>query len=391
MARSGPVPFALLVAAACLSAIGARAIDPLLSVLAEDFHSSIAAVSVVIAAFTLPYGAVQVVIGPLADRWGKLRVMAGITLAFGLAMAACALAATLWQLSALRALTGAAAAGLVPLSLAYVGDALPYEQRQIAMSRISAGYILGQMLAGPVAGVFGDTLGWRGVFLAVGGVGLLMFGVLAWRACLVQDAPVRRQMGWARYRRLAGRPEARVLLLASMVEGVVFAGSFPFIAPFLRAGWDLSASTVGLVLACFGVGGLAYAAVARRMVPVLGERGLVLLGGALLTAGMGGAASLPSWGPCPVLEVMLGFGYMTAHGVLLARATELLPEARSTAMSVFALMLFIGQSLGAVGLGEAVGLIGYRNALSLVAIGMAAMTLWLTWIVRAPAQQTLRA
>ena len=46
-------------------------------------------------------------------------------------------------------------------------------------------------------------------------------------------------------------------------------------------------------------------------------------------------------------------------------------DARSTAMSVFALMLFIGQSLGAVGLGGAVDMIGYRNTLSVVAIGMA--------------------
>ena len=45
-----------------------------------------------------------------------------------------------WWLYVLRFATGAAAAGVIPIALAYVGDAVPYHERQAALGRIiSAG------------------------------------------------------------------------------------------------------------------------------------------------------------------------------------------------------------------------------------------------------------
>jgi predicted MFS family arabinose efflux permease len=379
------ISFLVLTAAAFLSSVGARVTDPLLAVLADQFHSSIGAVSGVLAAFTLPYGAMQLLIGPLGDRWGKLRMMAATTLAFGLAMLGCAFAASLDQLVVLRMLTGAAASGLIPLSLALIGDRLPYHQRQIAISRVAAGFTLGQMMAGPLGGVFGDTLGWRGVFLALGFASLVVFALLARQAARQGEPRRAHRFDLAQYRLLAARPAARILLLASLVEGALFAGSFPFVAPYLRFHWGLSNTAVGLLLAWFGAGGLLYAGVAKRLVPALGERRLVMLGGALVCAGLLGTAQAGHWQMVAVYEAILGFGYFTAHGVLLARATELLPHARSTAVSIFALMLFLGQSAGALGLGSAVELIGYRTALFGIGCGAALLTLWLAWIVRSPA------
>ena len=60
--------------------MGIRATDALLPVIADDFRVSVAAAGITVAAFTLPYGLMQIVFGPLGDRFGKMRVI-GLALA----------------------------------------------------------------------------------------------------------------------------------------------------------------------------------------------------------------------------------------------------------------------------------------------------------------------
>jgi predicted MFS family arabinose efflux permease len=48
-----------------------------------------------------------------------------------------------------------------------------------------------------------------------------------------------------------------------------------------------------------------------------------------------------------VAIAMLGLGYIALHTTLQTRATELAPEARGTAIALFALFLFLGGALGA--------------------------------------------
>ena len=54
----------------------ARVIDPLLHVIARDFHTTPPSAAIVISSYALPYGLFQLFYGPLGDRIGKLRVMA---------------------------------------------------------------------------------------------------------------------------------------------------------------------------------------------------------------------------------------------------------------------------------------------------------------------------
>jgi MFS family permease len=113
------LPLGLLAAAAFLSSGGARVIDPLLHAIATDFATTVPAVSIVVAAFTLPYGLCQILLGPLGDRIGKLRVILGALVAYAVATGACALAADLPMLTLLRVAAGAASAAVIPLGMAY--------------------------------------------------------------------------------------------------------------------------------------------------------------------------------------------------------------------------------------------------------------------------------
>jgi len=113
----------------------ARVIDPLLHVVATDFHTSPPNAAIVISSYALPYGLFQLFYGPLGDRVGQLRVMATVMALFAVGTLACAIVPNLWTFIALRLLTGVVAAGSIPLAISYIGDKFPYESRQTALGR----------------------------------------------------------------------------------------------------------------------------------------------------------------------------------------------------------------------------------------------------------------
>lgn len=385
IAERAAIPMTLLAAAGFLSSAGARIIDPLLDVIAGDFHVSVPTVSVIVAAFTLPYGLNQLLLGPIGDRFGKLRVMMAALVGYALATAGCAMASSLSALTVMRMMAGASSAGLIPVCLAYIGDSVPYEDRQVTLSRFLTGVVLAQMLAGPVGGLFGQSLGWRGVFLLLSCAGFAAAALLAAR---IGALPDRRRSGAtfraAPYLALARHPGARRLLLATLVEGALMAGSFPFLAPYLHDLFGLSYLQVGLMLSCFGLGAFAYTRGVRPLLERFGEAGLVLLGAAIMAAAILLASASHAWQVFPLVEALAGLGYFMLHAVLQARATELLPELRATAVSSFVFMLFLGQGAGALAMGLGIAALGYRGAFQVQAAGIVLLGMYLAALMRRP-------
>jgi predicted MFS family arabinose efflux permease len=82
-----------------------------------------------------------------------------------------------------------------------------------------------------------------------------------------------------------------------------------------------------------------------------GEGNLLVLGGTGVAAGLSGMALAPNWPVAAAVQILIGLTFYMFHGVLQARATEALPEARGAAVSAFALALFMGQGAGALAFG----------------------------------------
>ena len=377
MAAPG-LPIVLLAAAGFLGSAGTRIVDSILHPIATDFAVAVPDLWVVIAAFSLPYGLAQIVLGPVGDRFGKLRVILGALVLYALFTGACALAVDLMSLTVLRACAGAASAGLIPVSMAYIGDAVSYDRRQVTLSRFLTGTVLAQTLAGPLGGVFGEYLGWRGVFLVLSGLAVALSISFAWRISVLPDRrSAGRMIDPANYLAMARRPIARFILLAATLDGAVLGGCFPFVAPYLHEHFGLNYAHVGLVLACFGLGAYGYTLFARNLLAALGESGMVGAGGLLMASGLVGAVFAPAWFWFVPVELMLGLGFFTLHGVLQARATEMLPKARGTAVATFACVLFIGQSLGALLIGGGIARLGYARAFLLDAAAILLLGCWL--------------
>lgn len=361
-------------------------IDPVLHLIATDFATSVARASGLVAAFALPYGLMQIVFGPVGDRFGKLPVLGAALAAFAVTCSACALAGSLAMLEVLRALSGAAAAGIIPVCLAYIGDHTPYATRQATIAKFLTGIVLAQVLAAPLGGVVGDTAGWRPLFLIMGGASALV-AVLLWRTR--GQAPERTtgtgRLSLAPYARVLGRPAGRFIAIAAMADGASLFGPTPFLGAHLHESFGLSYAAAGLVLALVGVGSFIYTRAAPRLLAALGERGLVTVGGLAIATAYVLIGIVPTWPWAAVLIATLGLAFFMLHGTMQVRATEAAPDARTTAVALFASMLFLGQAAGALALGAMIGAFGYAAGFGAAAGAVLALTLWLRRRLSIPA------
>lgn len=375
--QSNRASLVVLGAAALLVSADARVVDPLLKVFGAEFRVSDQMAGWLATAYAIPYGLCQLLFGTLGDRFGKLNVLAAALLCFAVGTAACAFVPGFHVLLALRFATGVAAAAVIPLSLSYIGDTVPLAERQIALGRFMSSLMLGQIVAASLGGEFGESLGWRNLFLILGGAALLATA-LVWRESRrYPQTRSDRVLAWAPYQRLLQTPMAARVLGAVFVEGTFVFGSLAYLAASMRDRFPfLSFRLIGLMLACYGVGGILYSLAVRRLVPVLGERGIVLLGGSVLTAACLVHAWMPMWHLFPIAMVLFGLGYVTLHGTLQTRATELDPAARATAVSLFAFTFFLGQGSGPLVIGALKAAGGPGVAFGTAAIGIGLLTLY---------------
>jgi predicted MFS family arabinose efflux permease len=373
-------PIVLLSAAAFASAATMRVADPLVPQVAQELAVTPGSAGIMVTAFALAYGSCQLVWGPLGDRLGKFALVTVMTLLSALTVGLAGLADGIGTLGLARLLSGATAAALIPLSMAFIGDHVAYSERQAAIARYLSGQILGLVSGQVLGGLIGDSLGWRAVFLVLAAVylavGLLLLA--EWRGGRLPAVPAapRRRLRDGLLD-LARHPWARVVLLVVLLEGGVFFGTFAYIGAHLRATFDLAYSEIGLLLGGFGLGGLVFALTVRRLVARLGEHGLATIGGALIALGFPLLAITPApWAVAPVVAV-IGLGFYMLHNTLQTHATQMAPEARGLAVAVFASSFFLGQAAGAWLVGRIGDRLGFARML--IAAGPLLLTLALAF------------
>ena len=137
-------------------------VSPLLPSMARAFSVDPARAGVLIVAYMLPFGLFQLLYGPLADRFGKLRVVTISLALFTLATGLCATAVGLVDLTTYRALTGVFAAATMPVSLALIGDLVPMQDRQKAIASFMGIAFLGQATSMTIGGTIAAVSSWRG-------------------------------------------------------------------------------------------------------------------------------------------------------------------------------------------------------------------------------------
>ena len=383
---AAPVPpgsIASLALAAFCSGMSLRVNDALLPRLAAEFAVSLAEAAQVIGFFAVAYGAAQLFFGPLGDRFGKYRVVAWACLACALASALCGLASGFTLLRLARVAAGICAAAIIPLSMAWIGDVIAYEQRQPVLARFLIGQILGLSAGVWLGGFAADHLSWRAPYwllaLLFSGVGAVL---LALQRRLPEAARAMRHGSGSPLARIVsdfahvlGIAWARRVLACVFLEGLLLYGPFAFIASHLHGRFGVSLSTAGSLVMLFGFGGFVYALASHRLVSLLGEIGLIRWGGAVLAGSLLLIAFAPAWGWAIPGCLGAGLGFYMLHNTLQVNATQMAPERRGPAVSAFAACFFLGQSAGVSLAGALVERAGTAPAIGLGAAGLVGVAL----------------
>ena len=381
---SSPRPQGLwLISLAAFSSMASmRVCDPMLVALSAEFQVSVGEASRVVSAFAVAYGCLQLFYGPLGDRIDKLRVINAAVLACAVFSAITAMASDFHWLVVARTLMGASAAGIIPLSMAWLGDQVSYEHRQETLAKLMSATVTGMMAGQWFGGWAAESLGWRSAFVVLSCMFATACALLFVRMGGQRHAVSVSAEGSDWQQALSGLALLRVarvrwVLTVTCIEGALAFGTLAFVPSQLVQHFGLSASLAGALMALYGLGGLGYSQMARRWLGWFGERGLARLGSSLVGVGL----LLLAWTQHVAFAALgctaAGLGFYMLHNTLQTQATQMAPHARGSAVTLFACMLFFGQSTGVVLTAQTVDNGGLDWAYTACALGI----VLLGWVI----------
>src|SRR6202158_2286519 len=120
--------------------------------------------SILFALFLVGWG-LSFIWGPLADRFGRTRVLAATVFAYALFTGAAAWSQNVWELALFRLLAGIGIGGEWALAGTYVAEAWPEDRRKMGAGYLQTGYYFGFFLAAALNYTVGAHFGWRAMFL----------------------------------------------------------------------------------------------------------------------------------------------------------------------------------------------------------------------------------
>ena len=355
----------LLQAATATSSFDRFVVGPLLVSIAADFGVSLASAAAVASLYFLLYGLSQPVWGLCSDRFGRVRTIRTTLAAACLFGLLSSVAPTLELLVLCRALTGACIAAAVPSALVYVGDVVPFARRQAVLTDLNAASALGITGALGLGGVLAATVGWRAAFL----LPALLAGALTAVLGRLPEPP--RAAGHQGGLRVALRSTwGRRVLLLSLVEGAALLGLITYLAPAVESR-GTSATEAGGLVALYGVGLLMTSRVVKRLAGRVRPAAFLAAGSAALVLAYTAVAVSQAPALVAVAALVVGAGWASMHSTMQAWATEVVPEARATMVSLFAASLFVGSGVATAVLAPLAGELRWE-ALFAVGIGLSA-------------------
>ena len=320
----------------------------LLPLISGDFGVTVSAASWTVSAATGALALFVLPMSALSERFGRRTVMTaslGIAVTVGLLVP---FAPSVGTLIALRAVQGAALAGLPASATAYLAEEVRPKALITAIGLFVAGNSVGGMSGRVITGWVAQEWGWR---VAVGTIGLVAVAcAVAFR--LLLPAPKHFQAGSLRPRVLArtvrahlSNPLLRRLYAIGALFMTVFGAVYTVIGYRLTdAPFSLPQGIIGSIFLVYLVGTVSASA-AGRLVGRLGRRGSLYLAGGTTTAGL-----LLSPADSLVL-VLLGLvlitaGFFAGHAVASSSVSHTAKEGRAQASALYQSAYYVGSSAG---------------------------------------------
>ena len=135
-----------------------------------------------------------------------------------------------------------------------------------------------------------------------------------------------------------------VVVGIALVEGAVILGCLTFLAPSLE-NVGFSPAVAGLTVGLYGLAVLGWTRAVKLLANRLGASTLIFIGSGMITLGCASAAVDRSLATVSAAAIFVGGGFAFMHSTLQTWATDVVPEARATVISLFAAALFAGSGV----------------------------------------------
>lgn len=326
-------------------------VSPILPAIAQNLNIDIAKAGLLITAYMIPFGFFQIVFGPLADRFGKKQVITFAIAMFTVATGLCALGSNLTNLIVFRALTGAFAASVMPISLALIGDIFPISERQGAIGTFMGVSFLGQGLSMAIGGTIAFFFNWRGVFGVYSAFALIPLILLLANYKSMPSEKNPDSKIFSPYIKLLGTSKSLFTYIIVLLEGIFIIGSFSYAGAYISKIYGFNYFYIGLIMTAFGIMTVIGGRLSGRIVKKTGAKKLIFIGLLFATVADILISLLGTQLWLFIIGIaLLGLGFIFTHSTLLTRATEFAQKARGAAMSLVAFFF-----MGGGGIGTAIG------------------------------------
>jgi YNFM family putative membrane transporter len=322
--------------------------QPLLPLLARRLHVGPGASTLTLALATAALAASLLPAGWLSDRWGRVRTM---TVALGLSAVLgvlAALAPSFAVLLIVRALQGAALAGVPAVGMTYLSEEIDPGSLGASIGLYIGGNALGGMAGRLIAGVLADLAGWRVAIAGVGALSLLC-ALLFWRIV----PPSRRQAASETTPRAAlaaisvhlrDPGQRRLDMMAALLMGTFVAVYNALGFRLHAAPYRLSEAAIAAVFLVYPLGS-ASSAFAGRIADRIGRRRVLPAGVLVALAGVAVTALHPL--ALVITGVaLLTVGFFAAHSVAAGWVGRRADSARAQASALYLLAYYVGSSIG---------------------------------------------
>ncbi len=294
--RTTPPHVLTLVLIAGLGAMAMSAFLPSLPNMTRDLNTQYEVMQLSVSGYLAVTAVLQLIIGPISDRYGRRIVLLWCHGIFVVATIGCALATTVEAFLAFRMIQGAVAVGIV-LSRAVVRDMYDQDKAASVIGYVTMGMALAPMIAPSLGGAIDQAYGWQAVFWCLSAAGFLIFAL-----CFFDLGETARGGGVGFSQQFKEYPE---LLSSRRFWGYVFSAAFssgaffaflggaPFVASTV---FGLSSFWTGI---CLGAPAVGYAIgnfLSARFTMRVGINWMIRTGGYVGCAGMAAAAILTMMG-----------------------------------------------------------------------------------------------
>ncbi|KAB0657140.1 multidrug effflux MFS transporter [Burkholderia diffusa] len=342
-----PPRLSTLILLCALSVLPLSICLPSLPNIAIAFHADYALVSLSLAGYASVAATLELIMGPLSDRFGRRAIVLTSLTVFVIGSLGCALSGNIWAFLAFRLLQ-APITSCYPVSMAAIRDTTGKEGAASRIGYAAMAAAFAPMLGPTVGGVIDETSGWRAIFWGLALSGISLFAVCWFGLGETNKNPsgtIRRQLRAYPALLQERRFWAYALCMAfstgtfyTFLAGAPLAAKTSFDVPPATLGFWMGTITAGFVLGSFLSGRyarrypLTTTIMAGRIVACAGP----IVGLMLFLVGAKHAMAL--FGPC----MLVGFGNGLSNPCAHAGAVSVRPELAGSASGLAGALTIAG-------------------------------------------------